>query len=189
MCCYSCVKMNFKLSTKFYINCFYYLGLSPICLNAHYNYCTSPIIFIVIQAFICNIIGLISLYLLNGDSVLWHRTNTETILYTIFVLCDLVRTAAIFIQSLLYKEQMAEILQSFQNLESYFDRDLQHSIDYEKFIKNYRIKVINIIAVCLVYMISFYIRLIVGDPISYAQIIFKILQVMTVICIRSFSLI
>lgn len=172
--------MNFKTSTQSYLNFFYYLGLSPVRLNTRRQYCISHVIYTAIQAFICCCIGIISLFILNGDGVPAFHTNTETILLSLFLLCDLVRTIAIFVQSLLYKDLMVKILGGFQSLELYFTKYLHHSINYKIFVKDYRHKVVIVFFVCFVYVFSFFVRLLVGDPVSYAPIIFKILQVMTI---------
>lgn len=152
--------------------------IEPKCLNKKYILSK---VFIFVQALICTSIGIHSLYILNGFGVLPQHTKTETILISLFLLCDLMRTTFIFIQSLIFRPHMIEILHILHNLESYFVRNLQHRICHKKFSESIRLKMTVIISVCCTYILSFLLRWFLRDDLNTAAFLFKLLQLMTAV--------
>lgn len=176
--------MDFKSSTKFYLTLFFMLGISSYQPNQRYS---PPLMFICKMfkfalAAICEIAGIFSLCLLNRAGAVRQHSQTEIILINMYLVCDLLRALFILLQCLIFKKSLNEITDLLHSLEIYFATQLDHRILYRKFTRRFTFKLILILGFCSLYLFSFYMRWMVGDRLSQASTILKMLQVMTAFC-------
>lgn len=170
--------MNFKKSTQFYLTLFFILGFSPYQPNDRGSFSIMFIcyIFKFVQATTCEIAGIVALYIVNGVGAIPHHSHTEIILRNMYLICDLMRAIFILMKCIFFKHFLNEILDLFENLESYFAIQLNHRISYRNFFKLFTFKLFLILGLCALYLFSFFMRWMVGDRLSQASIILKILQ-------------
>lgn len=174
--------MKLMESMKFFLNLFYVLGFSPY----HRRNESSPIsiiglTFISIQAIICELLAIWAFYILTYNGFLVMNSRIDTLIVSMYVLTDMIRSAFILMQNLRYKNDIPEIIRIFLDLELYFEEYFQHRICYQKFKQKYIYKAVLVIGVALSYIASFFVRLCIGDLIGIPGYMIKILQLMTAI--------
>lgn len=148
--------MDFKKSVAPYLNTFYYLGLSP-CLLKYNKTLRNKILsssFLIIHAIISLALSFSCLYLINLVCTQeWSRT--DRLIINILALCEIIRIVSIFIQCIVYKNVLIDVIGTFRSLERFYAIHLSHSISYKKFKKQFRNKVIIVVVAYLPQFIMF----------------------------------
>lgn len=171
------IGMDFKRSSKFYLNIFYFLGLSPYhpnCPGGLLAYLVTCFKFI--QATICISASIFALYYLNTND---HMTDIETIIINFYIFCDLFRANSTLLQCLCFKQHLIKVICIFDNLYSYFATQLHHRVCYRAFLSGFRCKFVAMIFFCILYLFSFGLRWILLDDLGKTGGILKIVQFMT----------
>lgn len=164
---------------QFYLSAFYILGLSPYQPKVNAKMLIICKLSKFVQAFLCISITAICFYYLDFNGIPESMTVAETIIINIIVMCDLCRTMAIFVQCVLFKHCMNEIVCIFHNMDFYFKKYLHHRICYDSLSKTSRMKYGIMVGETILYICSFIIRYFFQDKASMIGLMLKILQLMS----------
>lgn len=131
-----------------------------------------------LQALMCVSFGIWSLYILNVYEANVVLSLTETFIVNMYLIFDLIRTAFILMQCLLFCHTMDELMSIFSHLESFFCHHLGHRICYRTFSRQYCQRLFAVLGVTGTYICIFVVRWFTSSVISKSAFIVKVLQLM-----------
>lgn len=174
--------MDYRSSTRIYLNFFYILGYSSYEADAKYGSMKHLKISKYILAIVLMIFGIISLITMNalGDIPQGQRV-AETIIINVFILCDIARAAFVLMQCLIFNHLLIETNNTFISLELYFAKYLKHPITYSTFSKQYRRRMMTCMSFAIFYVTSYFFRCALGHNSSIAGYLTKLMQLETAI--------
>lgn len=148
--------MDFQKSIAPYVNVFYYLGQSPCLLkyNKESKYRIMSNIFLLIHVTISLTLSFSCLYLINMVCT-QEWSHTDRLIINILALCEMIRIFSIFVQCVVYKSVLIDVIRTFRSLERFFAIHLSHLISYRKFQRQFRNKVITVVIAYLPQFIMF----------------------------------
>lgn len=159
-------RMDFKTSTQFYLNVFYFIGLSPYRPERQPRLVICSKLFAFLPFLILQSCAISSLLILNINGPLPQYTVAETTILNIQCTCDLARSTFLLMQCILFEHTMVELIKILNELEIFFKRFLHHRICYREFIGKYRQKAYFVFSCYLIYVASFAVRVILQDKAS-----------------------
>lgn len=176
------INMDYRSSTRIYLNFFYILGYSSYETDAKYGSKKHLKVSKYITAMVLIMFGIISLITMNalGDVPPGQRV-AETIIINVFILCDIARAAFVLMQCLIFNHLLIETNNTFVSLELYFAKYLKYPITYSTFSKQYRRRMITCMGFAIFYVISYFVRCAFGHNSSIAGYLTKLMQLETAI--------
>lgn len=158
---------------------FYLLGFSSHQPNGNWRKqqffnCTK-----YIQALVCATLGCTAIISINSVNQSAHQRLAETIIIHVYLICEVARSSLILLEIFIYKNTLAEIINTFEDLELYFVKRLKHHISFRRFIKQYRVNVIVCMGFAMFYCVTYFIRCMAGQYCTYASYITKLFQLVT----------
>lgn len=174
--------MDFKTSTKLYLNIFHILGYSPystwsgtpwLVPNFLTNY------FKIIHLILCFGSVIPAYYFLNINTDYPPMSATETIIININLACHLLRATFVVIYCVYRKELIYDMMHIICELQRYYADYMKHRVLYYSFRKCFGLKMLIGIVALMQYVIGYIVRCIVREYFTPLGIILRVLQFLT----------
>lgn len=146
--------MKFLESIHFHLKVFYIFGQSPRLIKSK-RHSFHDRMFIYIHAIIGLGLVISCFILLRMRKFRQYWFGVEFVILNCILVCDLLRIIAIIVQSIKYRKNLYSAIYTFQWIERYYAVYFRHIILYEKFVKQYKVKVLLIWCVYILYVAAF----------------------------------
>lgn len=98
----------------------------------------------------------------------------------VFLCCELVKTFSVLFQNIAYNETVSLIFHSFQQIESFFNRELQFPIAFAPFRKHYRRKVCWALLAYIQLLVFYIIQFTFVDTFDVTSALIKVMQLLQI---------
>lgn len=176
--------MDFKASTKLYLNIFHILGYSPYkpwsgSGTSHYSLRFLSKLMKIVHFILCFGSAIPSYYYLNINTDYPPLSTTETIIVNINLACHLLRATFVLIYCVYRKELIYDAMHIFSELRKYYANHMKHRVLYHGFRNGFGLKFFIGLGALAQYVISYLVRCLIRSYYTPLGILVKVLQLLT----------
>lgn len=153
--------MEFLENSKPYLKMFYLIGLSSYHPDEiHVKWLTKLFskTLVMVQAIISLTLSVSCIIALNAIRSYSEYGRTDIIMTNMFIFCECARSIFVFVQCVLYKSLVIDIMAAFRKIELYFVNHLEYKIPYRVFNKRFFWIIIIVIWAYVQYLTIFILR-------------------------------
>lgn len=137
----------------------------------------------ILWAAICFSVSAILIWVVNISSEKQYFGRTDAIMTNLFIFCEVTKTSAVFVQSLFYNQVLRDVLQNFENMETFFACNLHYRISYTTFERQFFRKTIIIFAGYAQSMLPHILGYAIFSKLDKTSVLIKIMQIESTIII------
>lgn len=177
-------EMDFKASTKLYLNIFHILGYTPYATWTGTSWCSLRFLskfFKILHFIVCFGCAIPAYYYLNINTDYPPISTTETIIININLACHLLRATSVLIYCAYRKELIYDTMHIIWELQRYYVDHMKHRVYYHGFRKCFCLKVVMGLGALIQYIIGYILRCFVRKYFTPLGMIMRVLQLLTVV--------